>query len=206
VDDPNTEGDFHMSISSVANNHTIPSSLSASSPDANKTAALSQLRQQFQQLGQDLQSGNLSSAQTDFATLRQASSAGTNTTTKSAPGNDPVTQALNQLRTDLQSGNLAGTPAKPAPGAPIAQQGFQGPGVHGHRHHHGPTAGPGGPAYPVSGQGFDLLGQALEANNLSAAQQAYNSVLQGLPLSLSSGLQATPDVLTQSAGSVSLDA
>jgi hypothetical protein len=52
---------------------------------------------------------------------------------------------------------------------------------------------------------LDQLGQALQSNNLSAAQQAYNSVLQGLPLSLSNSLLSTPDVLGQS-GSVSLSA
>jgi hypothetical protein len=200
---PNTEGDFHMSISSIASNHTIPSGFSVGPPNANQTATLSQLRQQFQQLGKDLQSGNLSAAQTDFATLQQASAA----SIKYARGNDPVTQALNQLQTDVQSGNLVGTPPHPAPGAPIAQQPLQAPGAHGHHHHHGPTeAGPADPAYPVSGQGIDQLGQALQSNNLSAAQQAYNSVMQGLPLSLSSGFLATPDVMSQSAGGVSLDA
>jgi len=42
--------------------------------------------------------------------------------------------------------------------------------------------------------------------NLTAAQQAYNSVLQGLPLSLSNGLLSIPDVMSQSAGGVSLNA
>lgn len=195
-----------MSISSIANNHTIPSSFSLGSPNANQTAALGHLRQQFQQLGKDLQSGKLAAAQTDFSALQLASSASTNMSTKSAPGHDPVTQALNQLVTDLRSGNLAGTPLKPAPGAPIAQPGPQTPGVHGRHHHHFPTAGPADPTWPVSGQGLDPLGHDLQPNNLSAAQQAYNSVLQGLPLSLSSGMLATPDVLTQAAGGVSLDA
>lgn len=198
-----------MSISSIASNHTIPSSFSVGPPNASQTATLSQLRQQFQQLSKDLQSGNLSAAQTDFATLQQASSASTGTSTKSAPGNDPVTRALNQLETDVQSGNLAGTRPNPAPGAPIAQQGPQAAGVHGHHHHHGPTADPtdpADPAYPVSGQSLDQLGQAVQSNNLSAAQQAYNSVLQGLPWSPSSGFLATPDAISQSAGGVSLDA
>ena len=114
-----------MSISSIANNHTIPSTFSVGAPNANQTAALGHLRQQFQQLGKDLQSGKLAAAQTDFSALQLASSA----STKSAPGHDPVTQALNQLVTDLRSGNLAGPPLKPAPGAPIAQPGPQTPGV-----------------------------------------------------------------------------
>jgi outer membrane protein assembly factor BamD (BamD/ComL family) len=65
-------------------------------------------QQQIQQLGQALQSGNLSAAQSDFANLQQAFSqpapttgpASTNTST-------PVNQSFSQLASDLRSGNLA---------------------------------------------------------------------------------------------------
>ncbi|HLW83584.1 MAG TPA: hypothetical protein VKR60_00135 [Candidatus Sulfotelmatobacter sp.] len=190
-----------MSVSSIASHNSVASGFSVSSASASQASKLNQLRQQFQQLGQHLQSGKLSAAQTDFATLQQASST---SATVSTPGNDPVTQALRQLQTDLQAGNLPGAPAKPAPGAPIAQQGPEAGGAHGHHHHH-PVARPEDPTAPGAGAGLDQLGQALQSNNLSAAQQAYNSVLQGLPLSLSGGV-ATPDVLAQTAGSVSLNA
>src|ERR1700722_4259754 len=64
-----------------------------------------QFRQEFQQLGQDLQSGNLSAAQTDFATLQQSGS--------SAQSNSPIAQDFKQLSRDLQSGSV-----------PAAQQDF----------------------------------------------------------------------------------
>jgi len=67
--------------------------------------ATNALQQQFQQLGQALQSGNLSSAQSDFATLQAAFSQPA-TTTGNAAGN-PIKQAFNQLASDLQSGNLS---------------------------------------------------------------------------------------------------
>jgi outer membrane protein assembly factor BamD (BamD/ComL family) len=63
-------------------------------------AARTPYQQTFQQLGQDLQSGNLSAAQSDLATLQKAIS-------QTATTSDPVTQAFHQLATDLQSGNLS---------------------------------------------------------------------------------------------------
>jgi outer membrane protein assembly factor BamD (BamD/ComL family) len=54
---------------------------------------LQQIQQTFQQLGQDLQSGNLSAAQSDFAALQklvpQANS------TSSSQSNSPIAQAFN---------------------------------------------------------------------------------------------------------------
>lgn len=192
-----------MSISSIAHQASIASSFSTGTPNANRTSTLNQLRQQFQQLGQDLQSGNLSAAQSDFASLQQEASP---TRVSSTPSNDPVTQALNQLQTQLQAGGLAGAPPKPVASVPIAQQGPEAPGTRSHGHgHHGHVPDPADPAPPVY-DGLDELGQALQSSNLSAAQQAYNSVLQGLPLSLSNGLLSTPDVLAQSGSGVSLSA
>ncbi|HEY6337065.1 MAG TPA: hypothetical protein VIW68_01090 [Candidatus Sulfotelmatobacter sp.] len=187
-----------MSISSIASHNNIASGFSVGSPSARQTAALNQLRQQFQQLGQDLQSGSLSAAQSDFATLQQEASL-----TAASPttlGKDPITQALNQLRTQLQSGDLAGPQPRPVANVPIAQP-SPAPGTHHHGHHHPSTQGPADPAEPEA-EGFDQLGQALQSNNLSAAQQAYNSVLQSLPLSLRNGVLSTPDVLSQSAVSL----
>jgi outer membrane protein assembly factor BamD (BamD/ComL family) len=63
------------------------------------------IQQEFQQLGQDLQSGNLSAAQSDFSalvTLLPQSS-----TTSSGQNSNKLLQAFNQLGQDLQAGNLA---------------------------------------------------------------------------------------------------
>src|ERR1700758_5068832 len=64
-----------------------------------------QFKQEFQQLGQDLQSGNLSAAQTDFTTLQQIGS--NSTATSPTASSNPLAQAFNQLGQDLQSGNLS---------------------------------------------------------------------------------------------------
>jgi hypothetical protein len=59
-------------------------------------------KQEFQQLGQDLQSGNLSAAQADFATLQQL-----NPRAQSASPAQGVAPELAQISQDLQSGNTS---------------------------------------------------------------------------------------------------
>src|SRR5271154_6949531 len=90
------------------------------------------LKQEFQQLGQDLAAGNLSAAQTDFSGLQQGGAQGSGassgvaagagsttasgittslgTTTAFGPGanaSNPVAQAFQQLALDLKAGNLS---------------------------------------------------------------------------------------------------
>jgi hypothetical protein len=58
---------------------------------------IQQFRTSFQQLGSDIQSGNVSSAQQDFANL-----------TKASPlSGIPASDSMQQLGNDLQSGNLS---------------------------------------------------------------------------------------------------
>jgi hypothetical protein len=137
-----------------------------------------QFRQEFQQLGQDLQSGNLSAAQQDFTTLQQLGPQ--NSSTPSAQTNNPIAQAFQQLSQDLQSGNLSAAQQDYAQiqqdlqNRPAAQNPTM-EGHHGHHHHHGG----GGESSEIS-QLFSQLGQALQSGNLSSAQQTYNSLLQDL--------------------------
>lgn len=128
-----------------------------------------QFQQEFQQLGQDLQSGNLSAAQTDFATVQQS---GPQVSSSSANQNtSPIAQDFKQLSQDIQSGD---TSAAQQDYAKI-QQDFQNQaaGKHGH-HHHG---GGGGGAGAIS-QLLQELGQDLQTGSLSAAQQAYSTLQQ----------------------------
>jgi len=134
---------------------------------------MQQFRQEFQQLGEDLQSGNLSAAQQDFATLQQLGPQG-NSTTSSAQSSNPIAQAFNQLAQDLQSGNLSAAQQDYS----NIQQDFQNQAQqaegHHHHHHHG---GGEGEQSEIS-QLFSQLGQALQSGSLTSAQQAYNSLLQ----------------------------
>jgi hypothetical protein len=131
---------------------------------------MQQFRQEFQQLGQDLQSGNLSAAQTDFASLQQVGPQANSTS--SVQSNNPIAQAFTQLSQDLKSGNLSAAQQDYA----TVQQDFQNQTaqVH-HHHHHG-----GGSGSNAVSQLLDQLGQDLQSNNVSAAQQAYNTLMQDL--------------------------
>jgi len=66
-------------------------------------------QQSIRQLSKDLQSGNLSAAQSDFATLQKAFSPSRISTAagSAASTSNPVAQAFNQLASDLHSGNLS---------------------------------------------------------------------------------------------------
>jgi hypothetical protein len=153
-----------MSIAGILSSSLFSSNSQALSPQQ-------QFQKEFQRLGQALQSGNLSAAQSDFATLQQTSSS----PSASASTSSPIAQAFSQLGKDLQSGNLS-----------AAQQDFskiqqdtqsQSPQAHHHHHHHGGGGGSSSSQSTLALE-FAQLGQDLQAGNVSAAQQAYSSVQQ----------------------------
>jgi outer membrane protein assembly factor BamD (BamD/ComL family) len=129
-----------------------------------------QFQQEFQQLGQDLQSGNLSAAQTDFTTFQQ--SGPQISSTSSNQNTSPIAQDFKQLSQDIQSGDISAAQQDYAK----IQQDFQSQssGKHGHHHHQG---GGGGGASAIS-QLMQELGQELQTGSLSAAQQAYSTLQQ----------------------------
>ena len=154
-----------MSIAGILSSSLFSSNSQALSPQQ-------QFQKEFQRLGQALQSGNLSAAQSDFATLQQTSSS----PSASASTSSPIAQAFSQLGKDLQSGNLS-----------AAQQDFskiqqatqsQSPQAHHHHHHHGGGGGGSSSSQSTLALEFAQLGQDLQAGNVSAAQQAYSSVQQ----------------------------
>ncbi|MGC2818778.1 MAG: hypothetical protein WA198_03780 [Candidatus Sulfotelmatobacter sp.] len=149
-----------------------------------------QFQQTFQQLGKDLQSGNLSAAQSDFATLQNL---GSQNSTATSQSNSPIAQAFSQLAKDLQSGNLSAAQQDFS----TIQQDFQNQSAQGqtqsaqgHHHHNG-----GGGSSEIS-QLLNQLGTALQSGDLSTAQQAYTSLAQQFqPSSQSTGTasqSATP--------------
>ena len=131
-------------------------------------------QKEFQQLGEDLQSGNLSAAPGDFATLQQKSP-GANATMPASTGNS-IALAFSQLGKDLQSGNLPGARQDFS----NIQQGLQGPGAqahHRHRHSGGREVTSLGQQSALA-QEFVQLGHDLQTRNVAAAQQAYSAVQQ----------------------------
>jgi len=158
-----------------------------------------QIQQEFQQLGQDLQSGNLSAAQADFVTLQK--NVPQSTATSSSQSNNPIVQAFNQLSQDLQSGNL--TAAQQDYSTIQSDMQNQTSQVHHHHHHHH-----GGGQENSAAQAFSQLGQALQSGNLSAAQQAYSTLQQDFQqFAQGNGLSTTQSASSQStSGGVSLTA
>jgi hypothetical protein len=134
-----------------------------------------QFKQEFQQLGLDLQSGNLSAAQVDLASLQQSGPQAN--ATSSTQSNSPIALEFKQLSQDLQSGNVSAAQQDYAK----IQQDFQNQaaGRHGHPHHQG---GGGGEASAIS-QLLQQLGQDLQSGNVTDAQKAYGTLQQQFALS-----------------------
>jgi outer membrane protein assembly factor BamD (BamD/ComL family) len=139
-------------------------------------SSFQQAQQLFQQLGKDLQAGNLSAAQSDFTSLQNLLPQ-TNSTT-AAQSSNPIAQAFAQLGKDLQSGNLSAaqqdftTIQQDAQNQAAQNLAAQTQTTQGHHHHHG-----GGGSSEIS-QLFAQLGSALQSGDLSSAQQAFSSLTQ----------------------------
>jgi hypothetical protein len=161
-----------VSINGISSNN----SLNYYNP--NMQNQIQKFQQEFQQLGQTLQSGNMSAAQQDFATLQQYNPQGSTTSSSassassSTQSNNPVAQAFHQLSTDMQSGNLSAAKQDYS----TLQQDFQNRSTKMHAPY--PTQDTGGSQGQAVSQGMDQLGQALQSGSLSGAQQAYSTLLQ----------------------------
>src|SRR5271169_663082 len=164
-----------MSIFGIATN-ILGQIGSPATPNPNKL----QFKQGFQQLGQDLQSGNLSQAQSDFASLQQLLPTGQQSSlpalASGAQSSNPLA-AVSQLAQDLKSGNLTAAQSDLAAvqrdTQPAGHQQRVGP-AHQHHHHGGGESSQPGPISTLFGQ----LSQNLQSGNLSAAQQVYVTLQQ----------------------------
>jgi outer membrane protein assembly factor BamD (BamD/ComL family) len=133
---------------------------------------MQQFRQDFQKLGQDLQTGNLTGAQADFAAVQKDGPQSSSSTQNS----NPIGQAFQQLSTDLQSGNLTAAQQDYS----TLQQDMQSQAAsHMQRAHHHHSGG-GSEASSQMSQMLTQLGQDLQSGNLTTAQQAYTSLQQDL--------------------------
>lgn len=119
-----------------------------------------QVRSEFQNLGQDLQAGNLAQAQTDFVTLSATAST-------QFGANSAVSKTLNTIGQALQSGDLS-TAQQAFSTLPSGLTGHSGTGHGGSQR---------GTMHPYL-QGLDQLGQALQSGNLTGAQQAFAALQQ----------------------------
>jgi outer membrane protein assembly factor BamD (BamD/ComL family) len=175
----------NMSVSGIASHSSIPYNLQT--PQTGQIGR--QVQQEFQQIGQDLQSGNLSAAQSDLTTFEQLTPQ--SSSTSSTQSNSPTALEFNQLSQDLQSGNLSAAQQDYS----SLQQSFQSQAAQTHHYHHHHGGGSG--SSTEINQLFDQLGQELQAGNLSTAQQTYSALQDFQGNGLLSGQS------TQSAGSIS---
>jgi ribosomal protein S20 len=153
---------------------------------------MKQVQQEFQQLGQDLESGNLSAAQSDFSTLQQFLPQ--NSSTSSAQSNSPIAQAFSQLSKDLQAGNLSAAQQDYT----TIQQDFQNQAAQMQGINQSGSSGSGSSTISKL---FEELGQALQSGDLSTAQSLFSSLQKQLQqLSQSGGLSST-QTSTQSGSS-----
>jgi outer membrane protein assembly factor BamD (BamD/ComL family) len=158
------------------------------SPQPNPSA-FQQIKTEFEQLGQALQSGNLTQAQSDFATLSQNISAANQSSGATTPATNtsPAAQAFAQLGQDLQSGNLQGAQQDFTNLQQDVQQSSsqQAGGHHGHHHHRAESsqssssASSTQQANPITAA-FTTLAQDLQAGNLSGAQSAFSALQNDL--------------------------
>lgn len=158
-----------------------------SSSQTNPHNKFQQIKQDFQHLGSDLSSGNLSQAQSDFSALQQLlpssqqnSTASSATTAASAQTTNPLLAAVNQLGQDLQSGNLSAAQADFATVQQDVQQAApqQGAGGTHHHHHHSFNSDSNSSQQSAISTLFSELGSSLQSGNLSAAQAAYSTLQQ----------------------------
>jgi outer membrane protein assembly factor BamD (BamD/ComL family) len=155
-----------MNLSAISSSSSLSQSLQTWQAKAQK------IQTEFQQLGQDLQAGNLSQAQSDFSTLSKNISG-------PLQSNGTLSQAFSALSSALSTGGLSA--AQQAYNA--LQQGVQQVGGMGRRPHHHSE---GGSESATSSEGsamsqlFSSLGSALQSGNLSAAQTAYSTLAQDI--------------------------
>lgn len=184
-----------MSVTGVSSSNFFQSNVAQSAQNK-----FQQIQSQFQKLGQDLQSGNLAQAQSDFATLTQELP-NAQQQTGAATSTNSIAQAFKTLGQDLQSGNLS---AAQQDFAAIQQNAQQASGSsHAHHNHLRRAIDSGQQDSNTLSQAFGALGQALQSGNLSSAQQAYASLQQDLQQFLSSTAGTSPSA---SGGSVSVNA
>jgi len=167
-----------MSIAGILSSNLFSAGAAQNTQNTQNTQSnFQQIKAEFQQLGQDLQSGNLTQAQQDYTTLSQ------NIPGASQSSGNPVLQAFAQLGKDLQSGNLQAAQQDYTTVQQDAQQvASQVGGHHGHHRHSESSQSSSSSSQqtnPVT-QAFSTLAQDLQAGNLSGAQSAFAALQNDL--------------------------
>ena len=137
---------------------------------ANGTQSANQSRRvEFQQLGKDLQSGNLTAAEQDFTTLSQ------NSTTAAGSQSSAASQLFANLGDALKNGDLTGAQKAYA----TIQQATQ---LHGHHHHHHASQSTGATDPNAANAGTSGDPNAVGATATSGLAQGLSSAIGVLSL------------------------
>jgi outer membrane protein assembly factor BamD (BamD/ComL family) len=168
-----------MSVTGIAS--SILSALTASQSSYSQQGGHGSFASEFQQLGQDLQSGNLSQAQSDFSAFSEQFSGLQPTGGATAAASTAYAQELTQLGKDLQSGNLQAAKQDYTTLQQQLQQTFAAAGGHRHHHHIENSNSAQNPSStnPIV-QAFSTLAQDLQAGSLSGAQSAFATLQNDL--------------------------
>jgi hypothetical protein len=133
------------------------------------------IQNEFKQLSQDVQAGNLTAAQEDYATL-----------SKSGPlsnpnSSNPLVQDLQAVGKALQAGDIQGAQAAFSTfQSAVQQQGVHHRGRGAHHDHGNATVSDASQQTDPLAQALTTLQQALQSNNLSGAQSAFATIQQDL--------------------------
>jgi hypothetical protein len=174
-----------------------------------------QIHSEVQQLGQDLQAGNLTQAQQDFAALSknfpaataasqpQTPATNTNISATASVANNSPSQAFSAVGQALQSGNLSGAQAAFATLQQDLSPSSNGR-MHLHHQHHSGGGSEGdsqvGQSNPIA-QALNTLLQDVQSGNFSAAQSAYATMQQEMGLG---SLTSSGTALSASSGNTSV--
>jgi hypothetical protein len=180
------------------------SGISAGFSGVSTQSLFQKIQEEFQQLGKDLQSGNLTAAQADYVTLQedlaergvassiQAPAQAPTQTQTQAPtetgSSNPITAAFGQLSQDLQAGNLT---AAQTDYTTIVQDFSQAGGASSKSGTPAPSGTSSPSGNPIA-QEFQLLGKDLQAGSLTSAQADFAALQQDSSFAASSTESGNP--------------
>lgn len=159
---------------------------------------MQQFGRAFQRLGQDLQWGSQSAAQSDFATQQQLQPQGSRAA--SPRSNNPMAQGFSQLSKGLHAAN----PPPGRHGHTTFAQAMQSPAAHG-RHRHTRGSGRSPRVTSEMSRPLDRVGTGLQSGDLSAAQNAFVPLQQAFQ-QLNPNSAETSSPSSSSSTSVSVNA
>ncbi len=163
---------------------SIAGILGSSFSNSQATAPYQLTNSQFQQLGQDISSGNLPSAQSAFGTLHQILAQQGSTASTTAVSSSPLAQEFQQLSTDLTSGNLT---AAQKDYSTMMQQIQNQLALHGHHHHRAVDN-------PLQDSTQNTLSSSTASQSTSTSAQAYASLAQQLQQQIVGGTASAANV------------